>query len=76
MDSSARRNHRRDLGAFVQGLLGFVVTLVVWVALIKEFFKASWGKAVIVGIVAIIVLAIIAVVLAALGIGVLAGLIM
>lgn len=51
------------LGALVHGLLGLLVTLVVWVALIKEFFKASWGKAAIVGIVAIIVLAIIAIVL-------------
>ena len=62
------------LGALVHGLLGLLVTLVVWVALIKEFFKASWGKAAIVGIVAIIVLAIIAVVLAALGFSALVGL--
>ena len=62
------------LGALVHGLLGLLVTLVVWVALIKEFFKTSWGKAAIVGIVAIIVLAIIAVVLAAVGFSALVGL--
>jgi hypothetical protein len=62
------------LGAFVHGLVGLLVTLVVWVALIKHFFKTGWGKAAIVGIVAIIVLAIIAVVLAALGFGALIGL--
>ena len=62
------------LGALVHGLLGLLVTLVVWVALIKIFFKATWGKAAIVGIVAIVVLAIIAIVLAALGFAALVGL--
>jgi len=62
------------LGAFVHGLLGLLVTLVVWVALIKQFFKTGWGKAAVVGIVAIIVLAIIAIVLAALGFAALIGL--
>ena len=50
------------------------MTLIVWVALIKRFFKTGWGKAAIVGIAAIVVLAIIAVVLAALGFGALMGL--
>jgi len=62
------------LGAFVHGLLGLLVTLVVWVVLIKQFFETGWGKAAIVGIVAIIVLAIIAVVLAAIGFGAIVGL--
>jgi len=62
------------LGAYVHGLLGLLVTLVVWVGLIKVFFKTGWGKAAIVGIVAIVVLAIIAIVLAALGFGALMGL--
>ena len=61
------------LGAFVHGLVGLLVTLVVWVFLIKEFFKTGWVKAAVVGIVAIIVLAIIAIVLAALGFAALAG---
>jgi hypothetical protein len=62
------------LGAYVHGLVGLLVTLVVWVALIKVFFKTGWGKAAIAGIAAIIVLAIIAIVLAALGFSALAGL--
>ncbi len=62
------------LGAFVQGLLGLLITLVVWVALIKHFFKASWSKAAIVGIVATIVLAIIAIALAIIGFGAIIGL--
>lgn len=62
------------LGAFVQGLLGLLITLVVWVALIKHFFKTSWSKAAIVGIVATVVLAIIVVILALLGFGAVLGL--
>jgi hypothetical protein len=62
------------LGALVQGLLGLLITLVIWVALIKHFFKTSWSKAAIVGIVATIVLAIIAIILALIGFGAIVGL--
>jgi hypothetical protein len=62
------------LGALVQGLLGFLITLVVWVCLIKYFFKASWSKAAIVGIVATVVLAIIVILLAVIGFGAIVGL--
>jgi len=62
------------LGVFVQGILGLLVTLVVWVGSIKYFFKTSWSKAAIVGIVATIVLAIIVVVLALIGLGAVVGL--
>ncbi len=62
------------LGALVQGLLGLLITLVVWVALIKHFFKASWSKAAIVGIVATVILAVIAIVLAIIGFGAIIGL--
>jgi hypothetical protein len=61
------------LHSFVHGLLGFIVTLIVWVALIKHFFQTGWGHAIIVGIVAIVVLVIIVIVLAALGLAALAG---
>jgi hypothetical protein len=62
------------LGALIQGLLGLLITLVVWVALIKHFFKASWSKAAIVAIVATIILAIIAIALAVIGFGAIIGL--
>lgn len=62
------------LGMFVHGLLGLLVTLVLWLVLIKQFFATSWGKAALVALVAVVVLAIIAVILAVLGIGALAGL--
>jgi hypothetical protein len=61
------------LGTFIHGAVGFIVTLIVWVALIKHFFDAGWGKAILIGIVAIIVLIVISVVLALLGIAALVG---
>jgi len=62
------------LGAFIHGALGFIVTLVVWVGLIKHFFDASWGKAILIGILAIIVLVIVAFLLSLLGAAALIGL--
>ena len=62
------------LGTFVHGALGFIVTLIVWIALIKHFFDAGWGKAILIGVIAIIVLIVIALVLAFLGIAAIAGL--
>ena len=62
------------LGALVQGLLGLLITLVVWIALIKHFFQTSWSRSAIIAIVGTIVLAIIMVVLALLGLGAIIGL--
>lgn len=62
------------LGIFISGIIGFIVTLIVWVALIKHFFDATWGKALLIAFVAIVVLAIILVVLAFLGLAALVGL--
>jgi len=61
------------LGTYIHGTIGFIVTLIVWIALIKHFFDASWGKAILIGVVAVIVLIVIALVLAFLGIAALAG---
>ena len=52
------------LSMFVSGLLGLLVTLVVWVWLIKHFFDTGWGKAALVGIIALIALAIVTAALA------------
>jgi len=62
------------LGMFIQGALGLIVTLIVWVALVKHFFDASWGKAILIGIVAIVVLAVVLFILVALGVAALIGL--
>jgi hypothetical protein len=61
------------LGTFIHGAVGFIVTLIVWVALIKHFFDAGWGRAILIGIVAIIILIVISIVLGLLGIVALAG---
>jgi hypothetical protein len=62
------------LGVFIQGTLGLIVTLIVWIALIKHFFDASWGKAIVIGIVAIVVLVAVLFILVALGVAALIGL--
>ena len=62
------------LGAYIHGLVGFVVTLIVWVALIHHFFDAGWGKSILIGVIAIIVLVVIVFILALLGIAAVAGL--
>lgn len=61
------------IGNFVHGTLGFIVTLIVWVALIKHFFQTGWLRAIVVGVVAIIVLAIVIIILAALGLAAFVG---
>ena len=62
------------LGMFIQGTLGLIVTLIVWIVLIKHFFDAGWGKAILIGIVAIVVLVVVLFILVALGVAALIGL--
>jgi hypothetical protein len=66
------------LAGFVSGVLGgaigVIVTLFVWVALIKHFFDAGWGKAILIGIVAVVVLIVIVLVLGLLGFTLISGL--
>jgi hypothetical protein len=61
------------LGTWVHGLLGFIVTLIVWLALIRHFFDTGWLKALLIAIVLVVVMVIIGLILAALGIAALAG---
>ncbi|MGB6681036.1 MAG: hypothetical protein WBF08_06920 [Candidatus Bathyarchaeia archaeon] len=60
------------LGTWVNGLLGFIVTLIVWLALIRHFFDTGWLKALLMAIVLVVVMVIIGLILAALGIAMLA----
>ncbi len=62
------------LSMFIQGALGLIVTLIVWIALIKHFFETGWGKAILIGIIAIVVLIVVLFVLALLGIAAILGL--
>jgi hypothetical protein len=61
------------LGTLVHGLLGFIVTLIVWLALIRHFFDTGWMKALLLAILLVIVLFIVVLILAVLGIAMLAG---
>ena len=77
---SESKIHRRHLdscttllGTWIHGLLGFIVTLIVWLALIKHFFDTGWMKALLLAIVLVIVLVIVGLILAALGIAMIAG---
>jgi len=62
------------LGAYIHGLLGFIVTLLIWLWLIKHFFDTGWLMALAIAIIAIIVLGVIVLILAAIGIAFFAGL--
>lgn len=61
------------LGTWIHGLLGFIVTLIVWLVLIRHFFDTGWMKALLMAIVLVIVLVIVGLILAALGIAMIAG---
>ena len=63
------------LGYFVHGTVGFIVTLIVWLALIKHFFDSGWLKALLIAIVAVVVFIVIAIILALVGFALLAPLI-
>ena len=60
------------LGHFVYGTLGFIITLIIWLALIKHFFDCGWLKALLISIVAVIAFIIIGIILALLGFALLA----
>lgn len=61
------------LGMFIHGIVGLIVTLIVWLWLVKHFFNTGWLHAIIIAVVAIIALVIIAFILAAIGFSMLAG---
>jgi hypothetical protein len=51
------------VGFFLSGWIGALVTLVVWLALIKHFFDCGWIKALIIAIVTIIAFIIISIII-------------
>ncbi|MEM4168807.1 MAG: hypothetical protein QXZ66_02030 [Thermoproteota archaeon] len=58
------------VGAFLSGWVAALITLIIWLALIKHFFDCGWLKALVIAIVAALIFAVIIVVLALIGIGV------
>lgn len=59
-------------GYFGLGLIGTIVMIIIWLALIKHFFDCGWLKALLIAIVTVVVFIIIGIVLALLGFALLA----
>jgi len=57
----------------ILGLLGSIIMLIIWLALVKHFFDTGWLKALVIAIVAIIIYIIIVAILVLIGLAVIAG---
>ena len=55
------------MGAINWGLIGAIISFILYLALIKHFFDCGWGKAFIIAVVAVIIQIIIGVILVILG---------
>ena len=44
------------LNAFVSGIAGTIIVIILWLLLIKHFFDCGWGKALLIAIIAAIIL--------------------
>lgn len=62
------------VGRLVHGLIGIIISLLLWVFLIKHFFDAGWVKAILISIVAVLLMFIIVLILAFFGITIFSGL--
>ncbi len=56
------------LGIFVTGLVGAIIQLIIWLALVKHFFDCGWLKALAISIFAVIIFVILIILLAFVGI--------
>ena len=63
------------IGMALHGVIGLIVSLIIWLVLIKHFFDAGWGRAILIAILAVIVLVVIVAILAFIGITIFSGLI-
>jgi hypothetical protein len=57
----------------ILGLLGSLIMLIIWLALVKHFFDTGWLKAFVIAIVAIIIYIIIVVILVLIGLAIIVG---
>jgi len=55
------------------GILGLIIVLVIWLALVKHFFDTGWLKALAIAIVAIIIYIIIVAILVLIGLAIIIG---
>jgi len=59
---------RAVIGAYTTWIIGSLIELIVWLALVKHFFDCGWLKALAISIVAVVISVIIIIVLGVLGI--------
>ncbi len=52
------------------GIVGLIVQLIIWLALVKHFFDTGWLKALVISILAIIILVVIIFILGLIGLGI------
>jgi hypothetical protein len=60
------------VGSLSHGIIGALIMLIIWLALIKHFFDCGWLKSLAISILAVIVFVIIVVILAFIGFAILA----
>ena len=58
------------VGAFIGGLAGTLIQIVVYLFLIQKYYECSWGKAILVAIVTVVIFVVIAFILALVGFGI------
>jgi hypothetical protein len=61
------------LFAGILGILGSIIVLIIWIALVKHFFDTGWLRALAIAIVAVIIYIIIAIILVLIGLAVIVG---
>ncbi len=57
----------------ILGLLGSIIMLIVWLALVKHFFDTGWLKAFVIAILAVIIYIVIVAILVLLGLAIIVG---
>jgi hypothetical protein len=57
----------------ILGLLGSLIMLIIWLALVKHFFDTGWLKALVIAILAVIIYIIIVAILVLLGLAIIVG---
>ncbi|MEM1575131.1 MAG: hypothetical protein QW755_06205 [Nitrososphaerota archaeon] len=60
------------LGVFLKGIVGTIVLIIIWLALIKHFFDCGWLQALAISIIAAIIFIVVVVILAFIGVAILA----
>lgn len=55
------------LGAFTTGIIVAIIQLIIWLGLVRYYFECSWGKAIVISFLSIIVFIVIGAVLALVG---------